>query len=118
MYTKLIHKFKLKLNNSHDYFTKSQVLECYFKTYILTCYLNIFMHKNLYTHCIHYVSDNQTLPWWLSGKESACKQETWVQSPSQKDSLGEGNGNPLQPREIPWIEYAMLQYMGSQKSWA
>ena len=26
------------------------------------------MHKNLYTHCIHYVSDNQTLPWWLSGK--------------------------------------------------
>ena len=73
MYTKLIHTFQLKLNNSHDYFTKSQVLESYFKTYILTCYLNIFMHKNLYTHCIHYVSDNQTLPWWLSGKESACE---------------------------------------------
>ena len=74
MYTKLIHTFQLKLNNSHDYFTKSQVLEKLFSiSYILICYLNVFMHKNLYTHCIHYVSDNQTLPWWLSGKESACE---------------------------------------------
>ena len=74
MYTKLIHTFQLKLNNSHDYFTKSLVLEKLFSiSYILFCYLNVFMHKNLYTHYIHYVSDNQTLPWWLSGKESACE---------------------------------------------
>ena len=29
------------------------------------------------------------------GKESAYKQETWVQSLDQEDSPGEGNGNPL-----------------------
>ena len=49
-------------------------------------------------------------------KNLPVKQETWVQSPSQKDSLGEGNSNPLQPREIPWVEFAVLQYVGSQKS--
>ena len=42
------------------------------------------------------------LPWWLSGKESACSewthicQEMWVKSLGWEDSPGEGNDNPLQ----------------------
>ena len=28
------------------------------------------------------------LPWWLSGRESACMQETWVQSLGWEDPLG------------------------------
>ena len=38
------------------------------------------------------------LPWWLSGKESACQsmQETRVPSLGQEGSPGEGNANPLQ----------------------
>ena len=38
--------------------------------------------------------------WWLSSKESSCNagdlQETEIQSLGQEDSLGEGNGDPLQ----------------------
>ena len=30
------------------------------------------------------------------GKESVCNEETQVQPVGQKDSRGEGNGNPLQ----------------------
>ena len=46
------------------------------------------------------------------------KQETWVQSPDQEDSPGEGNGNTLQYSglEISWTEEpGGLQYLGSQR---
>ena len=36
------------------------------------------------------------LPWWLSGKESACKAEDVGSIPGLGRSPGEGNGNPLQ----------------------
>ena len=36
------------------------------------------------------------LPWWLSGKESACQCRRQGSIPGLERSPGEGNGNPLQ----------------------
>ena len=36
------------------------------------------------------------LPWWLSGKESACNGGESGSIPGSGRSPGEGNGNPLQ----------------------
>ena len=36
------------------------------------------------------------LPWWLSGKESACQAGNVGLIPGLGRSSGEGNGNPLQ----------------------
>ena len=36
------------------------------------------------------------LPWWLSGKESACSAGDPGLVPGLRRSSGEGNGNPLQ----------------------
>ena len=36
------------------------------------------------------------LPWWLSGKESACNAGDAGSIPGSGISHGEGNGNPLQ----------------------
>ena len=36
------------------------------------------------------------LPWWLSGKESACNAGDVGSIPGLRRSPGEGNGNPLQ----------------------
>ena len=36
------------------------------------------------------------LPWWLSGKESACNAGDVSLIPGSGRSPGEGNGNPLQ----------------------
>ena len=36
------------------------------------------------------------LPWWLSGKESACNAGDPGSTPGLGRSPGEGNGNPLQ----------------------
>ena len=36
------------------------------------------------------------LPWWLSGKESACNVGDVGSIPGLGRSPGEGNGNPLQ----------------------
>ena len=36
------------------------------------------------------------LPWWFSGKESACKAGDVGSIPELGRSPGEGNGNPLQ----------------------
>ena len=36
------------------------------------------------------------LPWWLSGKESACQAGDPDSIPGERRSPGEGNGNPLQ----------------------
>ena len=54
---------------------------------------------------------NGGLPWWLSGKESACQRtrhkrhvfDAWVGS---HQSSGEGNDDPFQYSclTIPWIE--------------
>ena len=36
------------------------------------------------------------LPWWLSGKESACNAEDLGLIPGSERSPGGGHGNPLQ----------------------
>ena len=36
------------------------------------------------------------LPWWLSGKESACNAGDLGSIPRSGQSSGEGHGNPLQ----------------------
>ena len=59
------------------------------------------------------------LPWWFSGKESACNAGDMGSIPGSGRSLGEGNGNPLQYSclENPVEEKpGGLQSMGSQKS--
>ena len=38
----------------------------------------------------------QRVPWWLSGKESACSAGDLGLIPGLGRSPGEGNGNPLQ----------------------
>ena len=53
------------------------------------------MHMHLvilYTIHDHY----NGLPWWLSGKESACNAGDAGSVPGLGGSPGEGNGNPLQ----------------------
>ena len=38
----------------------------------------------------------EVLPWWHSGKESACNAGDTGSIPGSEISPGEGNGNPLQ----------------------
>ena len=40
--------------------------------------------------------NQKALPWWLSGKESACNAGAVGSIPGSGRSSGEGNGNPLQ----------------------
>ena len=42
------------------------------------------------------IKQKNGLPWWLSGKESACNAGDIVLIPGSGRSRGEGNGNPLQ----------------------
>ena len=44
----------------------------------------------------HYLSLIEAIPWWLSGKESACNSGDTGLIPGSGRSPGEGNGNPLQ----------------------
>ena len=58
------------------------------------------------------------LPWWLSGKESACKAGDVGSVPGLARSPGEGKGNPLQYSCLgnPWTEEpGRLQSMESQR---
>ena len=53
------------------------------------------MHMHLVIlYTIH--DDYNSLPWWLSGKESACNAGDADSVPGLGRSHGEGNGNPLQ----------------------
>ena len=57
------------------------------------------------------------LPWWLSGIESTCMQETQVQSLGQEDLLEkeEATHSSILARGIPWTEEpGGLQTMGSE----
>ena len=62
-----------------------------------------------------------TIPWaswWLSGKESASKQKTWVRSLGQEDPLEKEmvTQSSILAWEIPWTEPGRVQAMRSQKS--
>ena len=62
------------------------------------------------------------LPWWLSGKESACNAGNLGLNPGSGRTPREVNGNPLLAEfvlswKIPWTEeQSGLQSMGSQES--
>ena len=58
------------------------------------------------------------LPKWLSAKESACIEKTWVSSLSQEDALEKemATFSTMLVWEIPWTkEPGRLQSMGSQR---
>jgi len=46
--------------------------------------------------CLFEIFHFMGLPWWLSGKESACNARDAGSFPGLGRSPGEGNGNPLQ----------------------
>ena len=60
------------------------------------------------------------LPWWLSGKEPACRrQETWLRTLGWEDPLKKemATHSSILAWEIPWTEEpGRLRSMGSQKS--
>ena len=63
---------------------------------------------------------NIGLPWWLSGKESACNAGDASLNPGLGRSPGEGNGNPLQYSHLgnPLDRGAWLATVhGNAKSW-
>ena len=41
-------------------------------------------------------NEDKRLPWWLSGKESACQCRRFGFAPWVGKTPGKGNGNPLQ----------------------
>ena len=59
------------------------------------------MHFSIYlreTGMVVLLKSNhvEVLPWWHSGKESACNAGDTDLIPGSEISPGEGNGNPLQ----------------------
>ena len=65
------------------------------------------------------VHTHSGLLWWLSGKESACIQEMWVQSLGPEDPLEKEmeTHSSILVWEIPWAEEpGGLQSIGSQES--
>ena len=69
--------------------------------------LEIPLEKGQSTH-----SSILGLPWWLSGKESACNAGDPGSIPGSRRSSGEGNGNPLQysPWENPHGQRSLAGY--------
>ena len=60
-------------------------------------YNRIFLVVNIVgIHQLGQVTATDGLPWWLSGKESACNAGVIGLIPGSGRSPGEGNGNPLQ----------------------
>ena len=70
--------------------------------------------KQFLTNSTNTLTNIKGLPWWLSGKESACNAGSILGSGR---SPGGGNGNPLQCSclENPMDRGAWLQSMGAQR---
>jgi len=66
----------------------------------MLCYFLLFSKMSqsyLYIYLLSFrVYSHAELPWWLSGKESACNAGDLDLIPGLERSPGEGNGNPLQ----------------------
>ena len=56
------------------------------------------------------IEQKKGLPWWLSGKESACNAGDLGLIPGLRRSPGEGHGNPLQ--------YSCLENPMDREAWA
>ena len=66
----------------------------------------------------HMAHIENTLPWWLSGKESACLCRRRRPDPGSGRSRGEGNGNPLRyqkkkKRKYPFV-VSLVQFSSVQ----
>ena len=88
-------------------------------------YIHKYTHTHTHTHthtphiCIlrsillgilsMYVCVCRGLPWWLSGKESACNARDMSSVPELGRSPGEGNGNPL--------KYSCLGNLMDRRAW-
>ena len=78
----------------------------------LICYLWILLMVWFFSECFwggygfSYTCLLLSLPWWLSGKESACNAGDLGSVSGLKRSLGEENGNTLQYSclEMPWTK--------------
>ena len=76
-----------------------------------TEWLSMDPHKNSLAHCY------DGLPWWLSGKESACNARDVSSVPQLGRSPGRGNGNPLQysclenPMDCSMPAFPVLRYL-------
>ena len=102
---------------------------CSFAQHLICCQSPIFpqfqrIKKREEQHRVIMKSErSHGLPWWLSGKESACSVRTTGDVGSihgSGRSPGGGIGNPLQYSCLgnPMVmEPGGLQPMGSQKSW-
>ena len=56
----------------------------------------LHLHLNTHTKVQKVMYSSRWRPWWLSGKESACKAGDAGPIPGSGRSPGEGNGNLLQ----------------------
>ena len=68
---------------------------------LFTLFANIFSHCVDFLFILFMVSFG--LPWWLSGKESACSAGDPGLVPGSGRSPGEGNSNPLQCSAKCWM---------------
>ena len=58
--------------------------------------VNLPLYKDLLYFLSPEAQNLEGLPWWLSGKESACQAGDIGSIPGSGRSPGEENGNPLQ----------------------
>ena len=56
----------------------------------------MILYNIISLYIIYYTIEYIYLPWWLSGKESACNAGDTDSIPGSGRSPGEGNGNPVQ----------------------
>ena len=56
----------------------------------------MILYNIISLYIIYYIIEYIYLPWWLSGKESACNAGDTDSIPGSGRSPGEGNGNPVQ----------------------
>ena len=82
----------ISLKKMYGFITYSYVLSIDYKIKSSIYQLIVFVDLSLYLE----MSLNSRLPWWLSGKESACNvgDLRWISRPERFP--GEGNGSPLQ----------------------
>ena len=70
---------------------------------------------------MHVVYWGAGLPWWLSGKESACQSKKCRFNPwedaLEKEMAIYSQYFSILAWEIPWTVVGRLQSMESQKSW-
>ena len=82
-------------------------------------YSTVQIYNTGYTSILYsIVNYSQGLPWWLSGKESACSSGDMGLIPDQKDSLEKGMAihSSILAWRIPWTEEPCgLLSMGSQR---